>query len=55
MSAPATPLEDYDRACRVAGLSFAKRFSTWDKASWHDAAGYAVSVHRLPPVPSAAP
>jgi len=44
---PVTPLESYDRACTVAGLSFARRFATWDKESWHAGAGYAVSVHRL--------
>jgi SAM-dependent methyltransferase len=44
---PVTPLEDYDRGCTVAGLSFARRFATWDKQSWHPGAGYAVSVHRL--------
>jgi SAM-dependent methyltransferase len=44
---PVTPLEDYDRACEVAGLSFLRRYSTWDRASWRPDAGYAVSVHRL--------
>jgi SAM-dependent methyltransferase len=43
---PVTPLEDYDRACEAAGLSFVRRFATWDRASWHPAAGYAVSLHR---------
>ena len=44
---PVTPLQEYDRACRVAGLSSSRRFATWDKESWHPGAGYAVSVHRL--------
>jgi hypothetical protein len=44
---PVTPLDDYDRACEVAGLSFLRRYSTWDRASWRPDCGYAVSVHRL--------
>jgi hypothetical protein len=43
-----TPLADYDRACEVTGLTFVRRFSTWDRAAWHAGSGYAVSVHRLP-------
>jgi SAM-dependent methyltransferase len=44
---PVTPLEDYDRACTVAGLSFLRRYGTWAKEAWHPGGGYAVSVHRL--------
>ena len=44
---PVTPLADYDRACVVAGLSFVRRFATWDRESWRPESGYAVSVHRL--------
>jgi SAM-dependent methyltransferase len=43
---PVTPLADYDRACEVAGLSFLRRYASWDRASWRPEAGYAVSVHR---------
>ncbi|HEV7171462.1 class I SAM-dependent methyltransferase [Pedococcus sp.] len=43
---PVTPLADYDRACEVAGLSFLRRYASWDRASWRPDAGYAVSVHR---------
>jgi ubiquinone/menaquinone biosynthesis C-methylase UbiE len=43
---PVTPLEDYDRACEVAGLSFLRRYRSWDRESWRPGAGYAVSVHR---------
>ena len=42
-----TPLADYDGACEVAGLSYLRRYATWDKESWRTDAGYAVSVHRL--------
>ncbi|GAA2738954.1 class I SAM-dependent methyltransferase [Pedococcus aerophilus] len=44
---PVTPLVDYDRACEVAGLSFLRRYATWEKTPWVDGGGYAVSVHRL--------
>jgi ubiquinone/menaquinone biosynthesis C-methylase UbiE len=44
---PVTSLEDYDRACTVAGLSFLRRYGSWDKGAWHPSTGYAVSVHRL--------
>jgi SAM-dependent methyltransferase len=44
---PVTPLADYDRACEVTGLSFVRRYGTWDRKPWHDDSGYAVSVHRL--------
>ncbi|KQU66271.1 class I SAM-dependent methyltransferase [Phycicoccus sp. Root101] len=44
---PVTPLADYDRACDVAGLSFLRRYATWERSPWVDGGGYAVSVHRL--------
>lgn len=44
---PVTPLEDYDRACEVAGLRLTRRFSTWGRETWRPESGYAVSVHRL--------
>jgi SAM-dependent methyltransferase len=44
---PATPLEDYDRACEVAGLSLVRRHGGWDRTTWLPDSGYAVSVHRL--------
>lgn len=44
---PATPLEDYDRACEVAGLSLLRRHGGWDRTTWLPDSGYAVSVHRL--------
>jgi ubiquinone/menaquinone biosynthesis C-methylase UbiE len=44
---PVTPIEDYDRACDVAGLSFLRRHATWDKDPWATGGGYAVTVHRL--------
>lgn len=44
---PATPLEDYDRACEVAGLTLTRRFSTWGRETWRPESGYAVSVHRF--------
>jgi SAM-dependent methyltransferase len=44
---PVTPLADYDRACEVTGLSFVRRYGTWDRKPWHGGGGYAVSVHRL--------
>lgn len=43
---PVTALADYDRACDVAGLSFLRRYATWDRESWRPGGGYAVSVHR---------
>jgi SAM-dependent methyltransferase len=43
---PVTPLADYDQACEVAGLSFLRRYASWDRESWRPEAGYAVSVHR---------
>ena len=44
---PVTPIDDYDRACEVAGLTFVRRHSTWDRLTWQPDSGYAVSVHRL--------
>lgn len=44
---PVTPLEDYDRACEVAGLTLTRRFSTWGRDTWRPESGYAVSVHRF--------
>jgi hypothetical protein len=43
--APVT-LEDYDAWCTAAGLALAERHSTWDRAAYSPAAGYAVSTHR---------
>lgn len=42
---PVTPLEEYDAACRDAGLVLRERYSTWDGAPFDPAAGYGVSVH----------
>ena len=44
---PVTPLDDYDRACAVAGLTLTRRFSSWGHETWRPESGYAVSVHRL--------
>ncbi len=44
---PVTPWEDFDQACEVAGLSFLRRYATWEKTPWVAGGGYAVSVHRL--------
>ena len=44
---PITPLDDYDRACAVAGLTLTRRFSTWGRETWRPGSGYAVSVHCL--------
>ena len=44
---PVTPLQDYDRACTVAGLTPAHRFGTWGRETWRPESGYAVSVHLL--------
>jgi ubiquinone/menaquinone biosynthesis C-methylase UbiE len=44
---PVTPLADYDRACEVAGLSFLRRYATWERSPWVPGGGYSVSVHRL--------
>jgi SAM-dependent methyltransferase len=44
---PPTPLEDYDLACDVAGLSVVRRHASWDRATWQPGGGYVVAVHRL--------
>jgi len=44
---PVTPLEEYDDACRAAGLVLRERYSTWECGEFHPAEGYAVSVHAL--------
>jgi SAM-dependent methyltransferase len=44
---PVTTLEEYDEACRAAGLTVRERYSTWDRAPFGLEAGYAVSVHVL--------
>jgi SAM-dependent methyltransferase len=43
---PVTTLEEYDEACRAAGLGLLERYSTWDRAPFDAAAGYGVSVHQ---------
>jgi SAM-dependent methyltransferase len=48
---PVTAIEEYDEACREAGLSLRERYSTWDAAPFEAGGGYAVSVH----VPGSAP
>lgn len=40
-------LEDYDRACRNAGLELVHRWATWDRKPF-TGGDYAVSVHRAP-------
>ncbi len=47
---PVTPLEEYDAACRAAGLELRGRYSTWDGAPFDPVEGYAVSVHVAPDV-----
>lgn len=44
---PVTPLEDYDRACEVAGLSLLHHRDTWESVTWSGTTGYVVAVHRL--------
>ena len=39
-------LEEWDEACDAADLQLDERWSTWDRAPFERAAGYAVSVHR---------
>jgi SAM-dependent methyltransferase len=43
---PVTPLADVEAAFADAGLEPVDRFSTWDRAPYDEAAGYAVTVHR---------
>jgi hypothetical protein len=38
-------LEDWDKACRTAGLRLVDRFATWSGTPFDDG-DYAVSVHR---------
>jgi SAM-dependent methyltransferase len=46
---PATPRADVDAAFAAAGLEPVDRFSSWDGAPYDDAAGYVVTVDRVPP------
>lgn len=39
-------LDDYDQACRTAGLTLAQRWATWDCQPFINEGNYAVSVHR---------
>jgi SAM-dependent methyltransferase len=39
-------LGEYDAWCEDAGLELVERFSTWDRETYVDGCGYAVSVHR---------
>jgi 2-polyprenyl-3-methyl-5-hydroxy-6-metoxy-1,4-benzoquinol methylase len=39
-------LDDYDSACRHAGLTLAERWATWDRQPFTVGDNYAVSVHR---------
>jgi len=39
-------LDDYDSACRDAGLTLAERWATWDRQPFIVGGNYAVSVHR---------
>lgn len=41
-------LADWDHGCRLAGLSLAERWSTWDRVPYRDGDAYAVSVHARP-------
>lgn len=41
-------LPDFDTHATAAGLTLEHRFATWDLRPWHDGAGFAVSVLRLP-------
>lgn len=45
-SAHIVSIAEYDRALRGAGFSIQQRYASWDRAPWHPAATYAVSVHR---------
>lgn len=40
------PLSAYEKHCAAAGLTFAERFATWDRAPFVPGGDYAVSVHR---------
>lgn len=39
-------LDEYDSACRVAGLTLEARWATWDRRPFVEGGDYAVSVHR---------
>ena len=39
-------LDDYDSACREAGLALTERWATWDRQPFLIGGDYAVSVHR---------
>ncbi len=39
-------LDDYDEACRAAGLALEDRWSTWDREPFQAGSRYAVSIHR---------
>lgn len=41
-------LDDYDSACRRAGLSLGRRWSTWDGDPFGDDSVYGVSIHQRP-------
>lgn len=41
-------LHQYDAYTASAGLELAERWATWERAPWHSASDYAVSVHRRP-------
>lgn len=43
---PVTPVESYERAASVAGLTAVSRYATWDKEPWSPTAGYVVDVHK---------
>lgn len=43
---PVTSFEEYDEACRAAGLVEQRRCSTWDGDRYDPAGGYVVAVHR---------
>lgn len=44
---PVTPVAEYDRAALASGLSFLRRWSSWDQQPWAPESGYAVTLHRL--------
>jgi SAM-dependent methyltransferase len=43
-------VEDHDRWCEAAGLTYVDRWSTWEGAAY-DGGDYAVSLHRRRPAP----
>lgn len=42
-------LDEYDSACRDAGLTLAERWATWDREPFIVGGTYAVSIHRRRP------